>query len=101
MSKLKMAVTGLALLALASCATYQDNMPSWMPGSNAIGVFFSLSNKHGGVGELLQFWPAVEHAGLPLFPYPAVVAVRVALWKALFLLTVGTEPLFPAHLIEQ
>ena len=38
MSKLKMAVTGLALLALASCATYKDNMPSWMPGSSAIGV---------------------------------------------------------------
>src|SRR5258705_11696889 len=41
MSKLKMAVTGVALLALASCATYQDNMPSWMPGSNAIGVKLS------------------------------------------------------------
>jgi len=41
MSKLKMAVTGLALLALASCATYQDNMPSWMPGSSAIGVKLS------------------------------------------------------------
>jgi hypothetical protein len=38
MSKMKMAVTGLALLALASCATYKDNMPSWMPGSSAIGV---------------------------------------------------------------
>jgi hypothetical protein len=38
MSKLKMAVTGLALLALASCATYKENMPSWMPGSSAIGV---------------------------------------------------------------
>ena len=38
MSKLKMAVTGLAALALASCATYSDNMPSWMPGSSAIGV---------------------------------------------------------------
>jgi len=38
MSKLKMAVTGLAVLALASCATYKDNMPSWMPGSSAISV---------------------------------------------------------------
>ena len=41
MSKLKMALTGLAVLALASCATYQENMPSWMPGSNAIGVKLS------------------------------------------------------------
>ena len=41
MSKLKMAVTGLAVLALASCATYQDNMPSWMPGSSAISVTLS------------------------------------------------------------
>jgi len=45
MSKLKMAVTGLALLALASCATYQDNMPSWMPGSNAIGVKLSPADE--------------------------------------------------------
>jgi len=41
MSKLKMAVTGLAVLALASCATYKDNMPSWMPGSSAISVKLS------------------------------------------------------------
>ena len=41
MSKSKMAVTGLAVLALASCATYSDNMPSWMPGSNAISVTLS------------------------------------------------------------
>ena len=41
MSKLKMAVTGLAALALASCATYSDNMPSWMPGSSAISVTLS------------------------------------------------------------
>jgi hypothetical protein len=41
MSKLKMAVTGVALLALAACATYSDNMPSWMPGSSAIGVKLS------------------------------------------------------------
>jgi hypothetical protein len=33
-----MVLTGLAALALASCATYSDNMPSWMPGSNAISV---------------------------------------------------------------
>jgi hypothetical protein len=38
MSKMKMAVTGLAVLALASCATYKENMPSWMPGSSAISV---------------------------------------------------------------
>jgi len=41
MSKLKMAMTGLAALALASCATYSDNMPSWMPGSSAISVKLS------------------------------------------------------------
>jgi hypothetical protein len=41
MSKLKIAVTGLAALALASCATYSDNMPSWMPGSSAISVKLS------------------------------------------------------------
>jgi hypothetical protein len=41
MSKLKMAVTGLAAFALASCATYSDNMPSWMPGSSAISVKLS------------------------------------------------------------
>jgi hypothetical protein len=35
---MKMAVTGLAVLALASCATYKENMPSWMPGSSAISV---------------------------------------------------------------
>jgi hypothetical protein len=45
MSKLKMALTGLAVLALASCATYQENMPSWMPGSNAIGVKLSPSEE--------------------------------------------------------
>jgi len=38
MSKLKMALTGVAALALASCATYSDNMPSWMPGSSAMSV---------------------------------------------------------------
>jgi len=36
-----MVATGLAALALASCATYSDNMPSWMPGSNAISVKLS------------------------------------------------------------
>ena len=41
MSKLKMGMTGLAALALASCATYSDNMPSWMPGSSAISVKLS------------------------------------------------------------
>jgi CHRD domain len=41
MSKLKMVLTGLALVALASCSTYKENMPSWMPGSNAIGVKLS------------------------------------------------------------
>jgi len=38
MSKMKMAVTGLAVLALASCATYKDNAPSWLYGSSAISV---------------------------------------------------------------
>jgi len=41
MSTVKMVATGLAALALASCATYSDNMPSWMPGSNAISVTLS------------------------------------------------------------
>jgi hypothetical protein len=41
MSTVKMVATGLAALALASCATYSDNMPSWMPGSNAISVKLS------------------------------------------------------------
>jgi hypothetical protein len=36
--KLKMAALAFAALALASCATYENNMPSWMPGSNAKGV---------------------------------------------------------------
>ena len=30
-----------AALALASCATYQDVVPDWMPGSGAIGVKLS------------------------------------------------------------
>ncbi len=45
MSKLKMALSGLAVVALASCATYQENMPSWMPGSNAMGVKLSPSEE--------------------------------------------------------
>jgi hypothetical protein len=45
MSKMKMTVTGLALLALASCATYKDNMPSWMPGSDAVSVKLSPSDE--------------------------------------------------------
>ena len=45
MSKLKMAVTGVALLALAACATYSDNMPNWMPGSSAIGVKLSPADE--------------------------------------------------------
>jgi hypothetical protein len=36
--KLKLAAAALAAFALASCATYKENMPSWMPGSSAIGV---------------------------------------------------------------
>jgi hypothetical protein len=27
-----------ALVSVAACATYKDNMPSWMPGSNAVSV---------------------------------------------------------------
>jgi hypothetical protein len=45
MSKLKMALTAAALLALASCSTYKESMPSWMPGSNAIGVKLSPSEE--------------------------------------------------------
>jgi hypothetical protein len=41
MSKLKMAAIGVTALALTSCATYSDNMPSWMPGSNAISAKLS------------------------------------------------------------
>jgi hypothetical protein len=37
----RIAAAGIAALALASCATYSDNMPSWMPGSNAISVKLS------------------------------------------------------------
>lgn len=39
MTKLtRMAVSGAAALVLASCATYQDKAPSWMPGSGAVSV---------------------------------------------------------------
>jgi hypothetical protein len=41
MMKLKMAAIAVAAFALASCATYSDNMPSWMPGSSAVGVKLS------------------------------------------------------------
>ena len=37
----RIAAVGITALALASCATYSDNMPSWMPGSNAISVKLS------------------------------------------------------------
>ena len=30
-----------ALVAVAGCATYSDNMPSWMPGSSAVSVKLS------------------------------------------------------------
>jgi hypothetical protein len=39
--KFKLAAAALAAFALASCATYKDNMPSWMPGSSAISVKLS------------------------------------------------------------
>ena len=41
----RIAAAGIAALALASCATYSDNMPSWMPGSNAISVKLSGSEE--------------------------------------------------------
>ena len=43
--KLKIAATAIAAFALASCATYSDNMPSWMPGSSAISVKLSPANE--------------------------------------------------------
>jgi hypothetical protein len=45
MSKLKMVAVGFAALALASCATYKDNVPSWMPGSDAVSVKLSPSDE--------------------------------------------------------
>ena len=41
MSRLKNASVLVAAFALASCATYSDNMPSWMPGSSAVSVKLS------------------------------------------------------------
>ena len=41
MTLVKKATTVIAVLALASCATYKDNAPSWMPGSGAISVKLS------------------------------------------------------------
>jgi len=38
---IRIAAAGVTMLGLASCATYSDNMPSWMPGSNAISVKLS------------------------------------------------------------
>ena len=38
---MKLAVTGAAVLALAACATYKENAPSWMPGSGAMAVKLS------------------------------------------------------------
>jgi hypothetical protein len=34
----KLLAASAAMLALASCATYQNVVPDWMPGSGAIGV---------------------------------------------------------------
>jgi len=45
MTFVKKAASGVAIIALASCATYSDNMPSWMPGSNAISVKLSPSEE--------------------------------------------------------
>ena len=39
--KLKVAATAFAALALASCSTYKDYAPSWMPGSDAMSVKLS------------------------------------------------------------
>jgi CHRD domain len=41
MNRFRIAAIGIAAFALASCATYSDNMPSWMPGSNAVSVKLS------------------------------------------------------------
>ena len=45
MKKMHIAAIGIAALALSACATYSDNMPSWMPGSNAVGVKLSGSEE--------------------------------------------------------
>ena len=34
----KLVLVVVAAFTLAACSTYKDNVPSWMPGSNAIGV---------------------------------------------------------------
>jgi hypothetical protein len=34
----KAALCGAAVLMLASCSTYRENAPSWMPGSGAVSV---------------------------------------------------------------
>lgn len=39
--KLSRLVAAGALVAVAACATYKDNMPSWMPGSSAVSVKLS------------------------------------------------------------
>ena len=42
MNKLaKMALCSAAAFVLASCATYKENAPSWMPGSGAVSVSLS------------------------------------------------------------
>jgi hypothetical protein len=41
MTVTRIAAIGITAFALSSCATYSDNMPSWMPGSNAISVKLS------------------------------------------------------------
>jgi hypothetical protein len=38
---LVIAASVLASVLLASCSTYQDNAPSWLPGSGAVGVKLS------------------------------------------------------------
>ena len=35
------AVLAFAALGLGACSTYKDNMPAWMPGSNAVSVKLS------------------------------------------------------------
>jgi hypothetical protein len=41
MTRLAKLLALAAVLALGACATYKDNMPSWMPGSNAVSVKLS------------------------------------------------------------
>jgi hypothetical protein len=42
---MKKLLLAAALAALASCATYQDNAPSWLPGSGATSVKLSGSEE--------------------------------------------------------